>query len=279
MVTKKKSILIYTIITLVLILMLFWWLGDRWYVNYAPVQPFLIYYGGIPTQNKQITTFVDQLTGYPIVILGDGLSDSAPSSSIIRLAKKSSPNIAFFGYISIGVTHQAGNLSVNEVKSLLKQWKQIGASGVLYDTAGPDFGVSYKRLSQLVALAHQYGMRIIVNSWYPQAVLHVGLTRHDGYLAENWYVAEGHVRSQPVGASYISLIKQEGIPIFMTATGGSHIQSLSLPTIKAWVKGSKKVAQGNYIAISDQYYSSDTDYIESAKTLKNIIRSFFPFGL
>ena len=159
---------------LVLILMLLGWLLFKWYVNYAPIQPFLIYYGGIPTTHRQIENFVNRIDGYPIVILGDGLSDPAHATAIIKLAKKNSLSTTFWGYISIGVTHQSGNLNSNEVKLYLLRWKKIGASGVLFDTAGPDFGVTHKRLFHLVALAHHYGMRVIVNSWYPQAVLNVG---------------------------------------------------------------------------------------------------------
>lgn len=249
-----------------------------WYKYYAPVSPFLIYYGGLPSQS-QAPVFEKKLNGYPVVLLGTGLDSPAVAKSIIRMGKKGPHPIRFYGYISIGITHQAGNHSTRQVQSLLHSWRQIGVYGVLYDTAGPDFGVSQQRLTKLVKLAHKSGLYVIVNSWYPQAVMHVGLTTNDGYLAENWYASAGDIRSTPAGTAYVAQLKNQHIPIYMTGTGKQNIRSLNQSVLKAWIAGSKRVAGGQYIAISDENYSADTDYVEPASALIAAIHSFFPFGL
>ncbi len=277
--TRKTSIRFPLVLFIFAALVLTIWLGYEGYVNYAPVKPFLIYYGGLPTAEKQANAFVKRLVGYSVVVLGTGLNDPTIASKIIHLGQKSSQPIRFYGYISIGVTHQAGNLSESTVRSRLLQWKNIGANGVLYDTAGPDFGVSHKRLERLIKMAHQTGLQVIVNSWYPQALLDAGLTVSDGYLAENWYVSDGRLRSVPSGAAYIQLLKRQGIPIYMTATGAARINAISPTTLRAWIAGSQKVAAGEFIAIADENYSADSDYIEPAATLKKLIQSFYPFGL
>lgn len=277
---RRNSTRLIAILSLAFIILLtLSTIGLLGYRNYAPVKPFLVYYGELPTTIRDVPAFVKRLQGYPVVIIGDGLSSPIIASDIIRLGHRTPHPIRFYGYISIGVTHQAGNYSVKQVQSLLLHWKKIGVYGILYDTAGPDFGVSHQRLMKLIQLAHRIGLYVIVNSWFPQAVMNVGLTANDGYLAENWYVSSGEIRSIPEGVTYVKQLRDHGIPIYMTATGGNRIDTIHQAEIRAWIAGSKKVAGGQYIDISDENYSADTDYIEPATIIHKLIQSFFPFGL
>lgn len=127
-----------------------------------------------------------------------------------------------------------------------------------------------------IGVTHQMGLYAIINSWEPQAVINTGLTANDGYLAENWYASDGKVRTVPTGAAYVQQLKDNHIPIYITATGASRINSVSPKIIKTWIAGSEKVAGGQYIAISDENYSSQTDFIEPAAIIHKLTkRSWF----
>lgn len=247
------------------------YLGPR---TFHPIKPFLIYYGGLPVHKSHLRQFVHRIDGYSVVVLGTGLDHPAAMRAIIQLEKKNHKSTRFYGYISIGVTHGGGNKSYNEVKRGLESWKKGGAYGILFDTAGPDFGVTKTRLRTMVQIAHSEGLSVLINSWYPEAVLGVGLTKFDGYLAENWYMSDGRIRSTPPGASYIRQVRRSGIPVYMTATGATTITSLHQPTLQNWILGTHRIARGQYIAISDENYSADTDYILPSTTIKHILTRF-----
>lgn len=250
-----------------------------WRHSYAPIRPFLIYYGGLPRSHTRLQQFEQRLSGYPVVVLGTGLDEQKSAERIIAWGHGRPHPMRFYGYISIGITHNGGDLPVRGVNRRLQEWKAIGADGVLYDTAGPDYGVSQTRLATLVKLAHQLGMTVIVNAWSPSAVLHAGLTKRDGYLAENWYASDGTIRSIPNGAKDIQRVIDVGIPVYMTATGGASVQSLPPAMVKSWIAGTSHVARGTYLSISDEYYSAQTDYTEPASAITAAVHSFFPFGL
>lgn len=254
-------------------------LAASWQHSYAPIRPFLIYYGGLPAYGASLMKFEHRLAGYPVVVLGTGLDEPQSAARIIAWGHSQSRPMHFYGYISIGVSHGGGNLSPQAVGERLQSWRQLGADGVLYDTAGPDFGVSHQRLSTLVTLAHRHRLDVIVNAWSPRAVLSAGLTKQDGYLAENWYAADGKVRSTPSDAGDVTAVINSGILVYMTATAGARVSSPPPGTLASWIAGTSRVARGTYLAVSDENYSSQTNAILPASAITKTVHSFFPFGL
>lgn len=144
----------------------------------------------------------------------------------------------------------------------VKEWAALGVKGILLDDAGPDFGVSPNRLRSVIRLVHAWHLRVIVNAWDPAAVIAVGLTPGDGYLAENWAVAAGKTSTPPAQAAALADIRQHHIAIYMTATT-AHAPTTPQIVIHA-ARATFSLVPGHYLAVAGPHYSSTSNAIVPA---------------
>ncbi len=102
---------------------------------------------------------------------GDGYGDNThpdyhnTSNIIVSLSNR----VDFYGYVDLGVSTK--NWTTNQMKSLVDQWKLIGAEGIFWDDAGYDYGTTRDRQIWAVNYSHSKGMKVIMNAWNPNHVL------------------------------------------------------------------------------------------------------------
>ncbi len=228
-----------------------------------PVAPFLIYYGWIPGGAAQ-RTLAKQFAGYPVVVLGSGEewsgrgTDHAQAVHVIAAERGTS----FYGYVNLGRTNGQPAHSLDYIGRALRAWRAMGARGVLLDCAGPDYGVSRGRLRAAVRIAHRSGLRVLVNAWDPSAVIGVGLTSHDAWLAENWVTGDGKVvAKQAADWPALRRLAAHGIAVWMTATDDRPPGSA---WVDAWAPHTALTVGGNAIAVSGAQYSSRSNAVVPA---------------
>lgn len=228
------------------------------------VMPFLIYYGWIPHRPGPFWRLARAMRGYPVVVLGSGdewpsSGDAGPTARLIRAM----PAVAFYGYVNIGVTDGQPHHSFAVMQKDFQAWHAMGATGVLLDCAGPDYGVTPERLARAVAMAHQADLRVLVNAFEPRAVLAAGLHSGDAWLAENWVVAGGEpdARTQGFDWSALRILKRRGTAIWMTATAAGPPNR---SWVNRWVPETERLVGGSAIAVAGPDYSSRSNAVVPA---------------
>ncbi len=134
-----------------------------------------IYYGW-PSQvngahgnsNLAVNTF----SQFDIVVFGDGLQhsshfDHSRSQYIVRRLVEQ--GVEVYGYIDMGVSTQ--NLPLVTAQQYVDEWLAMGVTGIFWDDAGYDFGVSRDRRLALIDYTHAQGLRVFINAWTPSHVL------------------------------------------------------------------------------------------------------------
>ncbi|MGN6524630.1 MAG: hypothetical protein ACTHMZ_15730 [Actinomycetes bacterium] len=137
------------------------------------------------------------------------------------------PSAAVCGYVAVAAHSVAPVLSLSDMDRMLRAWSALGASGVLLDCAGYDFGVTRERFRAVIALVRAHGLRPLVNAWRPADVLGgaTPLREGDGYLGENTVLSRG-VWQEPAAyeaklSSMLFFKRALGIELFEVATTDS----------------------------------------------------------
>ncbi|MBN1993655.1 MAG: hypothetical protein JW953_13220 [Anaerolineae bacterium] len=144
-----------------------------------------------------ITQATAVFTPFDIVVLGDGLEhpsheDYTNTVAIIKNLKDH--DVKVYSYIDLGVISPAQNLSIVTITTHVDAWATItGVTGIFFDNAGYDFGVSRTRLISAVNYVHNKDLAVFVNAWHPDDVLSgtTPLTKGDWILAESHPVSGG----------------------------------------------------------------------------------------
>jgi hypothetical protein len=152
----------------------------------APLAParLAIYYGYPSLVNgasgnveRAAATFAE----YDVVVFGDGLefadvdtrrSPAGPGVTehrrtraiIDRLERQS---VDVYGYVDLGNTQQ---LSPAELQSRVRLWAAMQVSGIFFDEAGYDFGVTRDRQNAITDFTHGLGLRVFMNAFNPDDV-------------------------------------------------------------------------------------------------------------
>jgi hypothetical protein len=134
-------------------------------------------------------------TQFDIVVFGEGLEDSshedhARTITITNNLKRG--GVEVYGYIDLGIS--TSNLALVTIENRVSNWAAMGATGILYDNAGQDFGVSRTRLISAVDLVHNYSptLSVFVNAWEPDDVFGGGQEGPVPLKKGDWYLAESH---------------------------------------------------------------------------------------
>ncbi len=151
-----------------------------------------IYYGWPSYMNGaggNITQALTIFTRFDVIVFGDGIEHPSHGDYTNTVAindELRNSNIEVYGYIDLGVTTQ--NLDSVTISTYIDEWITAGASGIFFDDAGEDYGVTRLRLTSAVAYAHSQGLNVFVNAWNPDDVLSGATPLRAG----DWYLAESH---------------------------------------------------------------------------------------
>ncbi len=134
----------------------------------------LIYYGWPSALNSAVNGWnlanvAADLGQYDYVVLGDELEKASHgdhNNTVTILAHQAMANTVVFGYIDLGVTTQ--NLTIDEVKLRIDEWKATGAAAIFLDDFGYDFGTTRARQNAVVSYAHAQGLPVMANAWRPE---------------------------------------------------------------------------------------------------------------
>jgi hypothetical protein len=134
-------------------------------------------------------------TQFDIVVFGGGLEDSSHRDHIRTITITNNlkeGGIKIYGYIDLGIS--TANLDLVAIETRVNNWAAMGATGIFYDNAGRDFGVSRTRLISAVDLAHNYSptLSVFVNAWNPDDVFADGPEGTVPLKKGDWYLAESH---------------------------------------------------------------------------------------
>ena len=99
-----------------------------------------------------------------------------------------------FGYVPIGCLTpeedpeiDVSNLTIDEIKTRILSWKEMGARGVFLDEFGYDYRTTRERQNEIVDFCHENSLIVIVNAW---EVDHV-------FGTENYIVETGNTEKHP----------------------------------------------------------------------------------
>lgn len=99
-----------------------------------------------------------------------------------------------FGYVPIGCLTpeedpeiDVSNLTIDEIKTRILSWKEMGARGVFLDEFGYDYRTTRERQNEIVDFCHENSLHVIVNAW---EVDHV-------FGTENYIVEAGNTPEHP----------------------------------------------------------------------------------
>jgi len=131
---------------------------------------FLVYYGWPSHINGSAVSAAAaaEFGRYDFVALGAGAEDPGHPDHEKTAAILADPAMAgtyVFGYVNLGVAN--GSLSLDEVRARIDGWRAIGADAILFDAFGYDFGVTRERQNAAVGHAHDLGMSVLANAWFP----------------------------------------------------------------------------------------------------------------
>ncbi len=203
----------------------------------APAVPsrLAIYYGYPGLINgaaANIATAAAEFAAYQIVVLGDGLEfpehpDHANTRRILAELRKIDRSQELFGYIALG---NGTNLDAAGIERRVQLWASMGVTGIFYDEAGRDFGVSFARVEAAIRAARRHQLAVCLNAFDLSAIdegvrepQHVALmSRRDAILIESFGVRLGirQTRAETVERlrAAEALRKRTGVRVFGVTT-------------------------------------------------------------
>lgn len=171
-----------------------------------------------------------EFSKFDLIILGDGLQntthpDHANTKTIV--ANLTAQKRLTFGYVDLGVS--TNNYSENTLRQQIDNWKQVGISGIMFDDAGFDYGVTRERQNVVIQHCRQQNLKVMMNAWNPDDVLGGNslMGENDYYLAESFLVGNNNyfdlnAWKKKADACH-NYMKTKGVKIVCLATGGENI--------------------------------------------------------
>lgn len=155
----------------------------------SPAPARLAIYYGYPSlvngANGDLAKAAAVFADYDAVVLGDGLefdasrpgrqalpAEHAFAVRLIDALSRAPRHPAVYGYVDLGNSQR---LPLDELVARIGLWADMGATGVFFDEAGYDFGVTRARQNAAVDAAHARGLRAFLNAFQPDDVF--GTTR------------------------------------------------------------------------------------------------------
>lgn len=99
-----------------------------------------------------------------------------------------------FGYVPIGCLTpeedpeiDVSNLTIDEIKTRILSWKEMGAKGIFLDEFGYDYRTTRERQNEIVDFCHANSLNVIANAWVTDHV----------FGTENYIVEAGNTPEHP----------------------------------------------------------------------------------
>jgi hypothetical protein len=203
----------------------------------APAVParLAIYYGYPGLINgaaSSVAAATGVLAAYDVVVLGDGLEfaphpDHLNTRSILEALRKTTRPPEVFGYVALG---HATALDAAAIEHRARLWASMGATGIFYDEAGRDFGVSFARVAAAIRAARSHRLAVCLNAFDLSAIdegmrdpQHAALVgRADAILVESFGVRLGRRQARDEVAARMrpaeALRKRTGVRVFGITT-------------------------------------------------------------
>lgn len=206
---------------------------------------------------------------FDLIVLGDGLQkvthpDHTNTKTIV--ANLTSQKRLTFGYVDLGVS--TNNYAENTLRQQIDDWKKLGISGIMFDDAGFDYGVTRERQNVVIQHCRQQNLQIMMNAWDPSDVIGGNslMGENDFYLAESFLV--GHDKYFALDAwkkkadACHNYMKTKGVKIVCLATGGENISSTFNTTDKfslAWI--GTAMYNFSYFQMTNFLYSANNNTV------------------
>ncbi|MBN1993657.1 MAG: hypothetical protein JW953_13230 [Anaerolineae bacterium] len=163
-------------------------------VEPTPPARLAIYYGWPSLVNGaqgNLISATHVFSQFNVVVFGDGLEhpthlEHANTKIIIQNLRKN--EIEVYGYVDLGVSPPTQNLPTDTIETYVNEWAAMNVTGIFYDDAGQDYGVTTSRLAQAINYAHAQNLAVFINAWNPTDVFTGLIPWQDG----DWYLAESH---------------------------------------------------------------------------------------
>ncbi|CAF1627584.1 unnamed protein product, partial [Didymodactylos carnosus] len=165
------------------------------------VPKYLCIYYGYPSlvQNSSgnLVSAANWFKQFDLIVFGAGIwninhTDHNNTMNITRTLVAKGKRV--FGYVDLGVIPGTNNYSYTQMQQAVNGWSQMGATGIFWDDAGFDYGVTRQRQSDMINYCHNKSMNVIMNAWNPDDVLggnNVTLNSGDIYILESYLVSNG----------------------------------------------------------------------------------------
>ena len=150
-------------------------------------------------------------------------------------------NTVFFGYIDLGMLASSQRLDINEIKTRIDSWNDMGIDGVFFDEYGYDYDVNRARQNEAIDAVHAVKSKkrgrqlsVIANAWILDDVFsadvnsvsnpdgsesHMG--SNDYFLLESFFISEGNYVDAASPVSLQSAIKKMNDATKYCASNGS----------------------------------------------------------
>ena len=193
-----------------------------------------IYYGYPSLINgaaSNITAAAAEFGAYDIIVLGDGLEfpdhpDHESTHRILDMRRRTMRPAEVFGYVALG--HPSDDTAFIERR--VRLWARMGVTGIFYDEAGRDFGVTVDRITYAIGAAREHRLAVCFNAFDLSAIeegLHdpdasAHLSSDDAILVESFGIRLSKRQSltetaQRMGAVE-ALRRLSGVRVFGTTT-------------------------------------------------------------
>src|SRR5574344_890416 len=160
----------------------------------------LIFYS-YPTDINQlyeVDLVVPVMGQYDLAIFGRTLCEpnceARPDTIKIITKLNESYGTEVFGYVPIGCLTpeedpeiDLSNLTIDEIKTRVLSWKEMGAKGIFLDEFGYDYRTTRERQNEIVDFCHENSLQVIANAWVLDHV----------FGTENYIVEAGKTAEHP----------------------------------------------------------------------------------
>ena len=160
----------------------------------------LIFYS-YPTDINQlyeVDLVVPVIGQYDLAVFGRELSEpnceARPDTIKIITKLNESYATEVFGYVPIGCLTpeedpeiDLSNLTIDEIKTRVLSWKEMGVKGIFLDEFGYDFRTTRERQNEIVDFCHENSLQVIANAWVLDHV----------FGTENYIVEAGNTPQHP----------------------------------------------------------------------------------
>jgi len=151
---------------------------------------------------------------YDYVVLNRtfGVSDCPQATVSAIINHPSCKNTIFFGYVDLGMLASSQRLDINEIKTRISTWNDMGVDGIFFDEYGYDYDVTRARQNEAIDAVHAVKSKkrgkmlsVIANAWNLRDVFSAevhSVSNSDGnasrigsndyFLLESFFVSEGN---------------------------------------------------------------------------------------